>query len=131
MVPSWWRAWVEDARADLTRKNSAYVSKYGLSLNGSWRWDLDSVRMRFVEGGKVVASVPLQVVGTLADGYWLWSWANETFPYPTKRQLTRVRDFGVEHELTPLTQPSWHATDRDAEDMAAVATRILDASGFF
>jgi hypothetical protein len=43
-----------------------------------WQADMSSETLSFPnERGRVVATVPIQIVGSQANGTWLWSWANE------------------------------------------------------
>lgn len=45
--------------------------------------------------------------------------------------MNRVRDFGVEHEISWLIEDKWTADEHDGWAMAAVAVAVLDAKGAY
>jgi len=80
---------------------------------------------------KVVARI--QVAGTLSTkaNTWFWAWANSGLLDPVRQSARKTRDFGIERGILRVMQPRWAAKDKDAWEMAAVATKVTDAKGAF
>ena len=124
-----WGVWSAEAVAMMRARNKAWIDRYNLS-RAPYLWDMASATITFNQGAnRVVAD--LCVVGTAskAEGTFLWAWANETIPAGAKRDLEKVREFGVEHALDLLTEPALEGGRAEGTEAVAIAGRILDADG--
>ena len=77
----------------------------------------------------MVADVCVVGSASKAEGTFLWAWANETIPDEAKRDLEKVRDFGLEHDLGLLTEPAVAGGRAEGTEALAIAGRILGADG--
>lgn len=116
-------------------KQTALAHSRQWGLGSAQRWDLDqsrgSVRWTFPER---VAEAPVQVLGThgSAGGSWLWAWANESLLPPLRAASEKVRDWGRAHGHVSLTTPKLEGiSDKQAADLAAIAFRLTNATGFY
>ncbi len=89
-----------------------------------YRWDLAAAT--FSIGG---ATFELVTVGTVRNGSFLWSWANDAIPGTAKVGIERVREFGVANDLDLLTTERTPGGMPQAHECLAIAARILDADG--
>jgi hypothetical protein len=112
-------------------RNQDWLARF--SLQGApYRWDLDSAALTFPRGGDRVTA-DLCVIGTVSrsEGTFRWAWANDAFPAVATSNLSRVRAFGVTHDLPLLTTPEWPGGRAEGLEMLAAAGRIQDAAGGF
>lgn len=107
---------------------------------GTWhlgeeeRWDLSQ------DGGELVFTFPdttaraaAQIIGSFDGraGTWLWAWANPSISASLARDSTRVREYGLEHRIRRLTEPTWPAEEMDGWRMAALANRLCRSNGVY
>jgi hypothetical protein len=98
---------IELADQGLETRNATLVDlmdRAGLGPDSCWEVDLgvDHFVWRG-EKGDVVS--PVQVLGTLnpEDNSWLWAWANPSLPLGRCAAAQKVREFGEERRVRPLT----------------------------
>ena len=110
-------------------RNEAWLRDYGLR-DCRYDWSLGDARLIFTtDSGTVSADIRVIGSASLSKGTFLWSWANETIPPQARCGPESVRAFGSRYGLTLLVTPEWPAGRDDALEIAAVAARLLDASG--
>ncbi|GAB2696591.1 DUF6882 domain-containing protein [Nocardia thraciensis] len=69
----------------------------------SWRCDLADGRLEFLGADRTFVCTDFHLLGTAAEGSWLWSWANPRgFPAPVTAVAEAVRYFGVQHGIDEL-----------------------------
>lgn len=128
-TPPNWSAWRQEAVRLMQERNAAWVRSY--SLEGCpYRWSLDEAQLVFsADSDDVVCDIC--VIGSVSrsEGTFCWAWANETIPSCGQRGLAMVREFGQSHTLELLIRPQWPGGRPEGLEMAAVASRILDADG--
>jgi hypothetical protein len=85
---------------------------YDVVEERSWSVDLDAGTIAFArEKRRLRRSEPpiemgVALLGTQADGTWMWGWANPGgFPEPVVAAGRAVSDYGREHGLAPLYEP--------------------------
>jgi hypothetical protein len=113
----------------MQERNDAWMREYGLQ-GCQYDWSLDNAQLVLrLDSDEVVADIC--VIGSVseAEGTFLWAWANEAIPHQARRGLETVREFGENNALELLTKPEWPGGRSDGLEMAAVAGRVLDASG--
>jgi len=111
-------------------RNDAWIAKFGLANGAHYHWVLDEGVLVFPSQGHSLMA-DITVVGTVsaAEGTFLWAWANEAMPAQSRRDIGKVRDFGVTNALGLLLTPEWPGGYPDGLEMAAVAGRILEGEG--
>jgi hypothetical protein len=125
-----WGAWSRDAVRIMQERNDAWVRDHGLQ---GCRYDLTLtviLRMVFKRRTDQIAA-DICVLGSVSEsaGTFLWAWANDAIPVHARRGLEKVREFGERNGLELLIKPEWPGGRSEGLEMAAVASRILDASG--
>jgi hypothetical protein len=126
-----WAAWSREAVQLMAARNAHWQATYELDER-PFRWDLEAATIRFERpDDAVVASLIIVGTTSAAEGTFLWSWANGAIPPPARQGLDTVREFGIRHDLTILTEPEFKGGRPEALEASALAGRILDASGVF
>jgi hypothetical protein len=99
-------------------------------VDAPYFWDLKTSFIRFrAQDYDVVAELCCVGTASKCEGTFLWSWANETIPPSSRRELDRVQEFGKKNDLSLLITPEWKGGEAEGKEMVAVAGRILDADG--
>src|ERR1700676_4753692 len=80
---------------------------------------------------KVVASVLVAGTTSLSGGTWLWSWGNGCLPESGSEPLKKVRDFGIDENISELTEPYLPDNEHIGWEMTAVASRIMGSKGAY
>jgi Family of unknown function (DUF6882) len=95
---------VDRAVEELRFKTQTGVNLYQLD-QASWDADLDAGTITFTSPRGLVATAPVQVVGTVnsLDSTWLWSWANASVPEHVTRHARLVQQYGLKHGIGELT----------------------------
>lgn len=131
--PSWYKEWRHEALHQLIEKQDALRRALGFDTYPRYDYDLSSGTLTFSEEGQAKVVADIQVVGTVGQRDWLWSWANDHWPEDRVADLHRVRAFGFEHGIEELTTE--HLIEDDLNQlgwqMTAVAARILGAPGAY
>ncbi len=125
---------VDRATEELRQKTQAAVGLFQID-QARWDVDLDAGTITFASPRGVVATAPVQVVGTLnsVDSTWLWSWANSSIPAPATRHAQMVREYGHKHRIGELTERKV-AVGKDESDcwrFAALACYLGEAQGAY
>jgi hypothetical protein len=99
--------------------------------DAGWAIDADERLIRFTRPGGVVATAPVQIVGTLdpVHGTWLWAWDHPSVRPDLAEHSRLVRAWGLEHHVAELTTRIVPADDDTAWRFAAVACALSRAQG--
>lgn len=117
-----WSAWSQESVAIMAARNRAVFAEIG----AAYSWELENAT--FTLGERVFRLV---VVGTVTADTFLWGWANQSLPAATTAALSRVVEFGREHDMALLVDPTAPGGMAQGKECLAVAGRILDASAAF
>jgi len=87
----------------------------------------------FTTSRALVATAPVQVVGTysLLEGSWLWAWANPSIPEPLTKDARGAREFGLAHGLKQFTGSKVLCSEDEAWEFTALACQLADAQGAY
>jgi len=122
-----------EAVHELMRLNQLCAQEFHISSWPRWDYDLKHGTLTFSENGvpKVLASI--QVIGTtsVADGTWMWGWANDSLPPNVTKAVARVREFGQARNITELTEATLPDDEHLGWGMTAVAAKLLGAKGAY
>ena len=99
---------------------------------GSWpRWDYkqETGELVFSEKGvpKVIAKVQAAGTWSKLSDTWMWAWQNRSLLSSVKKDVDKVRKFGIENNFAELTDPQWACDKEYAWTVAAVAGYLLNA----
>jgi hypothetical protein len=126
-----WGEWSRQAVAAMQARNEAWITRFELR-GDPYRWDLGTAELFFERAAdRVVADICVVGTTSIAQGTFLWAWANDTIPAVAQQGLQLVRRFGEAHDLPLLVTPEWPGGRADGLEMLAVAGRVQDASGGF
>lgn len=117
----------------LKTQTSAHSATWHLGEEKSWSVDQDQGLIRFVFANGVVATAPVQIVGTYnpKSGTFLWGWDHPSVSAPLRRAATRVRDYGLKNKHGPFTTREIECTEEQAWEFTAVAARLDSANGAY
>jgi hypothetical protein len=118
---------------ELKLKTAGHQAAWGFGKFDRWSMNLDEGILIFSNLDGTTARCPAQIIGTFdsQDNTWLWSWDNPSVPDRLKKDALQVRNYGGQHGLTRLTTAKWPATESNAWEMTALATRLCGAEGAY
>ena len=121
------------ARAGLDLQTATHSATWHLGQEESWAADLVAGTIAFKLPDSVVATAPIQVVGTYntADGTFLWGWDHPSVPVPLREHAQMARDWGRENGLASFTERSVPCDEQAAWGFAAVANRLASSNGVY
>lgn len=99
------------------------------------RWDYDQLTGKLIFSDKGVQKVIIdyEEVGSvsLKSNTWLWAWGNSSIEENVKKEITRVRAYGIKRGFENLLTAKWSADIVDGWDIAAISAYILKAKGVY
>lgn len=97
----------------------------------SWSVDRNEGTITFTRPAGVVASAPVQIIGSLdtVEGTWRWGWDHPSVAPPLDQHARRVRAWGEHHDVAELTTALIDADDDLAWRFAAIACELNAAQG--
>jgi len=116
----------------IERVGRAHSDEWGLGRADTWNLDQTTGLIRWSFPDKT-AEARAQVLGTHnpSAGTWLWGWANEGLLPNMRQDAERVRAWAEANGHESLTRTKLDATDDTAATLAAIAFRVLEATGFY
>lgn len=127
-----WEAWSREAVTLMHQRNREWPERYDVPSGGRWHWDMETAELTFErEASPLVAEICVIGTTSVAEGTFLWAWANESTPAGAQRRLDEVRAFGELHDLYLLCEAEQPGGRPEALELLALAGRILDAPGVF
>jgi hypothetical protein len=122
---------VEHSLAALDAREAAQSRLFHLD-QASWAIDQSQGTITFTRPDSLVATAPVQIIGTLdpSEGTWLWGWDHPSVRPELGKHARRVRGWGAEHHVEELTSRLLMITDDTLiRRFAAVACELNDAQG--
>jgi hypothetical protein len=124
-----WGAWSAEAVSMMNSRNRAWIGRHHLA-GVPYLWDLTTATIAFDRtSSRVIADLCLVGTASKVEGTFRWAWANEAIPVEAKRNLGKVRAFGVEHDLGLLATPELAGGRAEGLEALAIAGRVLEADG--
>ena len=123
---------IEEAMAQLERKNDCLDESYRIGRTQEWKADLEVPVIRFLDDGQVVAKADLIVVGSLGrNDTWMWGWANTRLPEHVRSASEGLKAYAAETGLDLFAGPNWEADEEMAWWFAALACSRLEGEGAY
>lgn len=112
---------------------TAHCATWHLDEAEQWSVDMDSGLIVFQLPGGIVATAPVQIVGTSnsEDGSFLWGWDHPSVPAELAEHAQLALAFGRAHGLSAYTERKVECDDAQAWEFSAVAMRLGEASGTY
>lgn len=117
---------------ELRIKTDAHNSTWHLG-QASWFIDQDAGTIVFTAPDGTMATCPVQIIGTYntADGTWLWGWDHPSVTPPLQENARKVRAYGEQLGIDPLTTRKIRCTETDAWELTALACKLEGAQGAY
>ena len=105
---------------------AAHCAAWHLDDAEQWSVDMDSGLIVFQLPGGMVATAPVQIIGTSnsEDGTFLWGWDHPSVPAELAQHAHLARVFGQAHGLQAYTTRKIACDDAQAWEFAALAMRL-------
>ncbi|WP_225594723.1 MULTISPECIES: DUF6882 domain-containing protein [unclassified Pseudomonas] len=126
------QAFLDQCVAELTAKAEVHDGTWHLG-ECSWSVDQDSGIIEFAHPEGMVASCPVQIIGTYnsADGTWLWGWEHPSVVAPLQEHAFAVRQYGEENGIELLTTQKLECSQEQAWEFTALACKLGEAQGAY
>ncbi|WP_421246920.1 DUF6882 domain-containing protein [Aeromonas sanarellii] len=131
--PSAVESFMQHSLEGLQEQTAIHRATWQLGKEQSWYVDQDLGIIRFEFADGVVATAPVQIVGTYnpQNGTFLWGWDHPSVTEPLRRTATLVRHYGAEHKIADFTEREVTCTEAEAWEFTAVAVRLDSANGAY
>jgi hypothetical protein len=123
---------LEQSMEELRLKTVAHESGWCLD-KANWAVDQDAGTITFTLPEGVIATCPVQVIGTYntEDSTWLWGWDHPSVVTPLQEHARTVKAYGQQHGIERLTTQKLSCTEEDAWQFAALACKLCEAQGAY
>lgn len=117
----------------LKQQTSAHNATWHFGKEKTWSVDQDNGLILFIFPNKVIASAPVQIIGTYDpnDGSFLWGWDNPSVDDKLKRAANLVKAYGVKNKIAMFTKPKIFSSEEKAWEFVALAARLDSANGAY
>ncbi|ADB14898.1 hypothetical protein Psta_0202 [Pirellula staleyi DSM 6068] len=117
---------------ELRLKTEAHDGIWQLS-QADWDADLDAGTITFRAPNGMVATGPLQIIGTFntLDSTWLWGWDHPSVPEHCAVHAKQVFDFGQEKGIHELTTRKLIVDETNCWEFTAIACKLCEAQGAY
>lgn len=124
---------VKQGTEELKAKTKGHQVGWGLGTYEKWDLNQDDGLLIFTHSNGIKAVCPAQIIGSFdsIDKTWMWSWANPSTNKNLMKDALKVKEYGEKHKIEKLTTPLWKATESDAWEMTALATKLCNAQGAY
>ena len=118
---------------ELRLKTAAHQQGWGFGKAARWDVDQSQGNLVFIFPDGMVATCPVQIIGTFdsTTSEWMWAWANSSIAEPLKRDSLKVKEYGQKNQITRLTSDEWICKEDDAWSMTALACKLCEAQGAY
>jgi hypothetical protein len=120
-----------DCVHESTEKNELWLGRFNIKTWPSWVYSLDDATLTFSQNGSLRVLCNIQVVGTIQDDTWQWSWSNHSLPAKCCHRLAEVKAFGRQKGWMKLSAPFLNADEYFGWDCASIASHLLQAESVY
>jgi hypothetical protein len=130
--PTRYRELVSQSMEELRLKTAAHDRLWHLG-DAEWILDQDAATIAFSTADGLVATCPVQIIGTFnaADSTWLWSWDHPSVEPLLRDHATLVRAYGEAHDFERLTTRKLTSTEDECWEFTALACKLANAQGAY
>jgi uncharacterized protein DUF6882 len=126
-------ALLERSLEELRIKTAAHDGVWQLS-QADWDIDQDAGTIVFTSPKGMVATCPVQIIGTFNadDNTWLWGWDHPSVDPALQEHARLCRDYGEKHGIDVLTaQRLQDTSEDDCWQLTALACHLAQAQGAY
>jgi hypothetical protein len=120
-----------DCVHESTDHNELWLERFNIKTWPTWVYSLDDATLTFSQNGSPRVLCNIQVVGTVQDDTWQWSWSNHSLPPHCCDRLSEVKAFGRQKGWMKLSAPFLNADEYFGWDCAAIARHLLQAQSVY
>jgi hypothetical protein len=115
---------------ELRLKTAAHDRLWHLG-EADWSVDQDAGEIVFSAPNGMVATCPVQIIGTFntGDSTWLWAWDHPSVQPALAEHAIRLRDYGQANGITDLATRKLSATEERCWEFTALACKLNEAQG--
>jgi Family of unknown function (DUF6882) len=123
---------VERAMEELQLKTAAHDGTWQLG-QADWDIDQDAGEVYFTSPKGLLATCPVQIVGTFntEESSWLWGWDHPSVAENLREHAQTVYEFGKKHGIAALTTRKLECSEEEAWEFAALACLLSEAQGAY
>ncbi|MGB0387205.1 MAG: DUF6882 domain-containing protein [Ardenticatenaceae bacterium] len=124
---------IDQSMYGLRLQTKAHSSAWQLGQEESWDIDQNNGTISFTFANGVVATAPVQIVGTHnpVDGTFLWGWANPSIHKRLTAHADLVKQYGSQNQVSLFVREQVKCTEDEAWAFTAVAVRLAKANGAY
>jgi hypothetical protein len=119
-------------RNELQLKTAIQDRLFKISKAG---WDIDQDRetLTFSAPGGIVATCPVQIIGTYntKDKTWLWGWDHPSVVPALQKHAQKVKAYGTKHGYRKLTTRKVRSSEDECWEFTALAAHLCKAQGAY
>ena len=126
---------------ELSRISCAYIKnqqaycqeRYKIGQYERWDYNQLTGKLIFSDKGVQKVIVDYEEVGSvsLKSNTWLWAWSNSSIEENVKKEIAKVRSYGIKRGFESLIHAKWSADIVDGWDMTAISAYLLKAKGVY
>jgi len=122
-----------DCLAQFKPVQAEFMNLYNLSSYEKWYFDPDNGIFQFESNDGRNLYFKYSCVGSFSEKSrtWKWSWATEHMRDGEREGLAKVKIYGEENELEPLSSGLVNGDEHTGWEMTAIAAKILNALGVY
>ncbi len=123
---------IERSMNSLQAKNQFHCDSWKLD-EADWSVDQDEGTIIFHAPDNIVATAPVQIVGTYDQnqGSWMWGWANSSIEAKLTQDAVAVKAYGERSNNSLLTRRISHIEEYDAWQLTALASELRNQQGAY
>lgn len=123
----------DKAMAELQVRTGAHVGSWHMD-ECDWSVSQDTGQIAFTDKKRgVVASAPVQIIGTYntEDSTWLWAWANSSMDAALVKDAQKLKTYGAEKGYGMLSTAKMKCDEMTAWKLAALACMVCGQQGAY
>lgn len=115
------------------REKTLACESWGLGSEESWNLDMDKGLLEFSFPDGRIATVQVQIVGTLnmADSSFLWGWDHPSVPSGLRRAAEAVKNYGENNSNMLYTERMVKCNEEKAWEFTALAAQLDQSEGAY
>lgn len=127
-----YETYVARGSEELRLKTALQEQMFQIS-RAAWNVDQDTGIIQFQSPSGVVATAPVQIIGTYntADGRWLWAWANPSVDPKLATHAEQLRAYGQQHGIAELTTRKLTCDEQHCWTFVAAEVAMTSAQGAY
>lgn len=127
-----YKSLVAQSLEELRLKTEAHNEVWHLG-EADWELDQDHGNIVFTSPKGIVATCPVQIIGTYntVDGTWLWGWDHPSVVPALQMHAKKMRALGLKNNQEQLMNRKLTITELQAWELTALACKVNDAQGAY